>query len=151
MNPNELFPRSSRSSTANTLLVNDVLFFCFIHSGSTSHSKGSGKRFDRSDDDDDDDFYDRTAKKKSAVKKTEQKADTHESLLEKLETLQKEMKVLKSRIDEYDANKAAQKQLEESGDLDAYMASLEKSGGDSKAKLQQNYGGMLKVRFYAKK
>ena len=52
--------------------------------------------------------------------------------------------MLKARIDEYDADQAARKKLEESGDLDAFMASLEKSGGDSKAKLQQNYGSMLK-------
>ncbi|KAG0056975.1 Kanadaptin [Gryganskiella cystojenkinii] len=106
--------------------------------------QSKGKRYDRSDDDDDDDFYDRTAKKKSSVKKAEQKADTHESLLEKLSVLQNEMKELKSRIDDYDANQAARKKLEESGDLDAFMASLEKSGGDSKAKLQQNYGVMAK-------
>lgn len=119
--------------------------FSFHPLASASHSRG-GKRYDRSDDDDDDDdFYDRTAKKKSTAKKAEQKADTHESLLEKLKVLQKEMEVLKLRIDEHDANKAEQKKLEESGDLDAFMASLEKSGGDSKAKLQQNFGVMVKV------
>ena len=98
-----------------------------------------------SDDDDDDDFYDRTAKKKTAAKKTEQKADTHESLLEKHKVLLGEMSKLETRIQQYDASAAERKRLEESGDLDAYMASLEKSGGDSKAKMQQTLAAMKKV------
>ncbi|KAI7830503.1 hypothetical protein BC939DRAFT_439558 [Gamsiella multidivaricata] len=95
--------------------------------------------------DDDDDFYDRTVKKKPLAKKTEQKAETHESLLEKQLALQAEMASLEAKIQEYDATAAARKQLEESGDLDVYMTSLEKSGGDSKAKMQQNLVAMKKA------
>ncbi|KAG0320335.1 Kanadaptin [Dissophora globulifera] len=107
-------------------------------------SQGKSSRRDTSDDDDDDDFYDRTEKKKKNVAKTEQKADTHESLLEKLKTLQSSMAALETRLEEHDATEASRKRLEESGDLDAYMALLEKSGGDSKAKMQQDLAGMKK-------
>ncbi|KAF9961921.1 Kanadaptin [Mortierella alpina] len=107
-------------------------------------AKPRGKKVEYSDDDDDDDFYDRTAKKKTAAKKTEQKADTHESLLEKHKVLLGEMSKLETRIQQYDASAAERKRLEESGDLDAYMASLEKSGGDSKAKMQQTLAAMKK-------
>ncbi|KAG0211193.1 Kanadaptin [Mortierella sp. GBA30] len=106
--------------------------------------KARNKKVEYSDDDDDDDFYDRTTKKKTTMKKTEQKADTHESLLQKHKELLAEMSKLESKIQAYDASAAERKRLEESGDLDAYMASLEKSGGDSKAKMQQNLAAMMK-------
>ncbi|KAF9585415.1 Kanadaptin [Lunasporangiospora selenospora] len=96
------------------------------------------------DDDDDDDFYDRTEKKKSVGKKVEQKAETHESLLEKHKALKESMTELDSKIQEFDANAATRKALEESNDLDAYMAMLEKTGGDSKAKMQQKLAAMKK-------
>ncbi|KAF9433416.1 Kanadaptin [Entomortierella beljakovae] len=100
------------------------------------------KKVERSDDDDDDDFYDRTEKKKSHTTKKEQKAETHESLLEKSKTLKEDMAILEVKINEYDAIAAKKKELETSGDLDAYMAFLEKSGGDSKARMQQNLAAM---------
>ncbi|KAF9097289.1 Kanadaptin [Mortierella sp. AD031] len=108
--------------------------------GSSSHSRA--QKVENSDDDDDD-FYDRTVKKKS-IKKTEQKADTHESLLDKHSVLQKEMAKLETQIQEYDEAAATRKQLEESGDIDAYMASLQKASGDSKPKMQQNLAAMKK-------
>ncbi|KAF9290475.1 Kanadaptin [Mortierella alpina] len=114
------------------------------NSSGEASAKPRGKKVEYSDDDDDDDFYDRTAKKKTAAKKTEQKADTHESLLEKHKDLLVKMSKLETRIQEYDASAAERKRLEESGDLDAYMASLEKSGGDSKAKMQQTLASMKK-------
>ncbi|KAI8599950.1 hypothetical protein EDD21DRAFT_146922 [Dissophora ornata] len=116
--------------------------------GQNSSSEGvaqtKSKRNDQSDDDDDDDFYDRTVKKKSVAKKIEQKAETHESLLEKQRMLQVDMQALEAKIQDYDATAAARKQLEESGDLDAYMLLLDKAGGDSKAKMQQNLAAMKK-------
>ncbi|KAF9941980.1 Kanadaptin [Modicella reniformis] len=111
--------------------------------GSTPQTKSN--KYDRSDDDDDDDFYDRTVKKKSiSAKKAEQKADTYESLIEKHKVLVGEMAALEARIQGYDAIVAERKRLEESGDLDAYMALLEKSDGDSKPKMQQNLATMKK-------
>ncbi|KAF9359820.1 Kanadaptin [Mortierella sp. AD094] len=107
-------------------------------------SQAKSKKMEQSDDDDDDDFYDRTVKKKSSVAKKEQKADTHESLLEKHKLLQVDMAALEVKIEEYDANAEKRKQLEASGDIDAYIAFLEKSGGDSKAKMQQNLMAMKK-------
>ncbi|KAF8985424.1 Kanadaptin [Entomortierella lignicola] len=106
-------------------------------SGEGSHQT-KGKKMEQSDNDDDDDFYDRTASKK------EQKAETHESLLEKHKVLQADMIALEIKIQEYDANIDKRKQLEASGDIDAYIAFLEKSGGDSKAKMQQNLATMKK-------
>ncbi|KAF9985148.1 Kanadaptin [Mortierella antarctica] len=114
------------------------------NSSGEASAKPRGKKVEYSDDDDDDDFYDRTTKKKTAAKKTEQKADKHESLLEKHKGLLVKMSQLEIRIQEYDASAAERKRLEESGDLDAYMASLEKSGGDSKAKMQQTLASMKK-------
>ncbi|KAF9569181.1 Kanadaptin [Mortierella alpina] len=114
------------------------------NSSGEASAKQRGKKVEYSDDDDDDDFYDRTTKKKTAAKKTEQKADTHESLLEKHKNLLLKMSALETRIQEYDASAAERKRLEESGDLDAYMASLEKLGGDSKAKMQQTLASMKK-------
>ncbi|KAF9968021.1 Kanadaptin [Mortierella alpina] len=114
------------------------------NSSGEASAKPRGKKVEFSDDDDDDDFYDRTTKKKAAAKKTEQKADTHESLLEKHKDLLVQMSKLETKIQEYDASAAERKRLEESGDLDAYMASLEKSGGDSKAKMQQTLASMKK-------
>ncbi|KAG0266086.1 Kanadaptin [Mortierella polycephala] len=107
-------------------------------------TQARSKKFQHSDDDDEDDFYDRTVKKKSSVKKTEQKALSHEELLEKHRSLSAEMNVLEKKVQDYDTSAAEKKNLEESGDLDAFMASLEKSGGDSKAKLQQNLASMKK-------
>jgi len=90
-------------------------------------------------------FVSPTVKKKTGSKKTEQKADTHESLQEKHALLLKDMASLEIQIQEYDAEAATRKQLEESGDLDAYMASLEKSAGrDSKPKMRQNLAAMKK-------
>ncbi|KAF9115248.1 Kanadaptin [Mortierella sp. AM989] len=107
-------------------------------------SQVKGKKMELSDDDDDDDFYDRTVKKKSSVAKKEQKAETHETLQEKHKDLQVDMASLEAKIQEYDANAEKRKQLEASGDLDAYIAFLEKSGGDSKAKMQQKLTAMKK-------
>ncbi|KAF9354745.1 Kanadaptin [Mortierella sp. NVP85] len=120
--------------------------------GSKSSGQKSGEdpsqgksKYDRSDDDDDDDFYDRTVKKKSvAARKAEQKADTYESLLEKHKVLLTEMAALETKIQDHDTIAAERKRLEESGDLDGYMALLEKSGGDSKPKMQQNLSAMRK-------
>ncbi|KAF9167553.1 Kanadaptin [Mortierella sp. AD011] len=113
-------------------------------SSSEGPSQAKSKKMEQSDDDDDDDFYDRTVKKKSSVAKKEQKAETHESLLEKHRVLQIDMAALEVKIKEYDANEEKKKQLEASGDIDAYIAFLEKSGGDSKAKMQQNLMAMKK-------
>ncbi|KAG0248547.1 Kanadaptin, partial [Linnemannia exigua] len=122
----------------------------------SSHSRAP--KVENSDDDDDDDFYDRTAKKKKPTSKTSstQKADTYDTLLEKHTLLLSQISLLETQIENYDANAAAQKQLEEAGDLDAYMASLDRekasSGGsgsgsgtkESKGKLQQTLAGMKK-------
>ncbi|KAF9914648.1 Kanadaptin [Lobosporangium transversale] len=108
-------------------------------------SQAKTKKFEHSDDDDDDEFYDRTVKKKSSsIKKAEQKADTYESLQEKYKALQADMASIETKIRDYDTTAATRKELENSGDLDAYLASLEKSGGDSKAKMQQNLAAMKK-------
>ncbi|KAK3829754.1 MAG: hypothetical protein J3R72DRAFT_456648 [Linnemannia gamsii] len=121
----------------------------------SSHSRAP--KVENSDDDDDDDFYDRTAKKKKHISKTStQKADTYDTLLEKHSLLLSQISLLETQIQNYDATAAAQKQLEEAGDLDAYMASLDQekasgssstSGGgakESKGKLQQTLAGMKK-------
>ncbi|KAF9902193.1 Kanadaptin [Linnemannia zychae] len=120
--------------------------------GSSSHSRA--QKVENSDDDDDD-FYDRTAKKKKQTSKTvTQKADTYETLLEKHTLLLSQISLLETQIQNYDTTAAARKQLEESGDLDAYMASLDQemtgssggvgSGRESKGKLQQTLAGMKK-------
>ncbi|KAF9928049.1 hypothetical protein BGZ65_006440 [Modicella reniformis] len=75
---------------------------------------------------------------------TKKKSMTYESLLEKHRILVAEMATLEARIQDHDTNIAERKRLEESGDLDAYMILLEKSGGDSKPKMQQNLAGMKK-------
>ncbi|KAI1303231.1 Kanadaptin [Mortierella claussenii] len=107
-------------------------------------SQAKSKKMEYSDEDDDDDFYDRTVKKKTGSKVAEQKADTHESLLEKHKSLQREMALLETKVQDYDANATKRKDLEASGDLDGYMAFLEKTGGDSKARMQQNLAAMKK-------
>ena len=84
-------------------------------------------------------------KKSVAARKAEQKADTYESLLEKHRVLLTEMAALETKIQDHDTIAAERKRLEESGDLDGYMALLEKSGGDSKPKMQQNLSAMKKV------
>ncbi|KAF9292488.1 Kanadaptin [Linnemannia elongata] len=114
--------------------------------GSSSHSRA--QKVENSDDDDDD-FYDRTAKRKKATtKKSDQTADTHDSLLQKHTALLSQISALETQIQNFDATAAARKQLEESGDLDAYMASLEKddksTGKESKGKLVQMLAGMRK-------
>lgn len=83
------------------------------------------------------------AQKKKIVK-APQKADTHESLIEKHKQLAVDMEALEQQIQEYDAAASARRALEESNDLDAYMASLAKQGGDSKAKMQQTLAAMKK-------
>ncbi|KAG0291261.1 Kanadaptin [Linnemannia gamsii] len=89
-------------------------------SGEGSSSSHSRAQKVENSDDDDDDFYDRT-----------------------------DISALETQIQNFDATVAARKQLEDSGDLDAYMASLEndKSGGarkDSKPKLVQMLAAMKK-------
>ncbi|KAI9241104.1 MAG: hypothetical protein BYD32DRAFT_433426 [Podila humilis] len=107
-------------------------------------STQSRKKYDRSDSDDEDDFYDRAGAQKKKTIKTPQKAETHESLIEKHKQLTVDIKALEQQIQEYDAAASARRALEESNDLDAYMASLSKQGGDSKAKLQQTLAAMKK-------
>ncbi|KAF9929649.1 Kanadaptin [Linnemannia zychae] len=112
--------------------------------GSSSHSRA--QKVENSDDDDD--FYDRTVKKKKTnTKASTQKADSHETLLEKQSTLKTQIRELEAQIENYDAAAAARKKLEDSGDLDAYMASLESekaTGKDSKPKLMQMLAGLRK-------
>ncbi|KAF9123855.1 Kanadaptin [Mortierella sp. 14UC] len=117
--------------------------------GSSSYSRAQKVK---NSDDDDDDFYDRTAKKKKPTSKTAtQKADTYDTLLEKRLHLRAQISLLEMEIQNYDSTAAERKKLEDSGDLDAYMASLENgkygSGGvgkESKGKLQQTLAGMKK-------
>ncbi|KAG0330002.1 Kanadaptin, partial [Podila humilis] len=115
-------------------------------------SSSRGKKYE--DSDEEDDFYDRsgTQKKNRAVNAgsnktggTQKKAETHESLIERQKHLQSEIQELKVRIEEYDELEAKRKALEESNDLDAYMASLDKqSGKESKAKLGQMLAALKK-------
>ncbi|KAG0315923.1 Kanadaptin [Linnemannia gamsii] len=88
-------------------------------SGEGSSSHSRAQKVENSDDDDDD-FYDRT-----------------------------DISALEIQIENFDAAAAARKQLEDSGDLDAYMASLENdksgaTGKDSKPKLIQMLAAMKK-------
>ncbi|KAF9153716.1 Kanadaptin [Linnemannia schmuckeri] len=114
--------------------------------GSSSHSRA--QKVENSDDDDDD-FYDRTAKKKKSSAKSSHPpaADTHDSLLQKHSSLLQQISALETQIRDFDATAAARKQLEDSGDLDAYMASLEKeksTSKESKPKLIQMLAAMRK-------
>ncbi|KAG9063991.1 Kanadaptin [Linnemannia hyalina] len=121
-----------------------------LSNNSKGSSEGSYSRAQKveNSDDDDDDFYDRTAKKKkTTTKKSDQTADTHDSLIQKQTALLSQISALETQIQNFDATVAARKQLEESGDLDAYMASLEKdksTGKESKGKLVQMLAGMRK-------
>ncbi|KAF8944735.1 Kanadaptin [Haplosporangium gracile] len=114
--------------------------------GSSSHSRA--QKVENSDDDDDD-FYDRTAKKKKSSTKSSHPpaADTHDSLLQKHSSLLQQISTLETQIQNFDATAAARKQLEDSGDLDAYMASLEEeksTSKESKPKLVQMLAAMRK-------
>ncbi|KAG0228762.1 Kanadaptin [Actinomortierella wolfii] len=113
--------------------------------GSSSSSNATGRSSRRNDDDDDDDdFYDRTVKKKRNVKKESQQVDSHETLLVKHSRLKKEIEELESKIKAVDAMEAERKRVEQENDLDAYMALLEKSKGDSKGKLLQDLAVLRK-------
>ncbi|KAF9328471.1 Kanadaptin [Podila minutissima] len=83
------------------------------------------------------------AQKKKSVK-VPPKAETHKSLVEKHKNLVRDMSALEQQIQDYDAAASARRALEDANDLDAYMASLAKQGGDSKAKMQQTLAAMKK-------
>lgn len=83
------------------------------------------------------------AQKKKIVK-APAKAETHESLVEKHKQLLLDMSALEQQIQDYDAAASTRRSLEDANDLDAYMASLAKQGGDSKAKMQQTLAAMRK-------
>ncbi|KAG0341628.1 Kanadaptin [Podila horticola] len=107
-------------------------------------SAPSRKKYDRSNSDDEDDFYDRAGAQKKKIVKAPPKAETHESLVEKHKQLLLDMSALEQQIQDYDAAASARRSLEDANDLDAYMASLAKQGGDSKAKMQQTLAAMRK-------
>ncbi|KAG0026918.1 Kanadaptin [Podila clonocystis] len=103
---------------------------------SSEGSAPSRKKYDRSNSDDEDDFYDRAG--------APPKAETHESLVAKHQQLLLDMSALEQQIQDYDAAANARRALEDANDLDAYMASLAKQKGDSKAKMQQTLAAMKK-------
>ncbi|KAG0353021.1 Kanadaptin [Podila minutissima] len=107
-------------------------------------SAPSRRKYDRSNSDDEDDFYDRAGAQKKKTAKAPPKAETHESLVEKHKNLVRDMSALEQQIQDYDAAPSARRALEDANDLDAYMASLAKQGGDSKAKMQQTLAAMKK-------